>query len=106
MAHLNALPSALPDPHITVMTWSPVQELSSRQRSVEWTQMRDTNVQKAGEALESARATLSSCAGDIQQHAAHLQQWLECQRADLAQSEDALYRAGMPETSFPHWYRE
>ncbi len=62
--------------------------------------MRDYDVQKADKALEMAQATLTSCAGDIRQHAADLQNWLDIQQADAIQLEDAVVAAGMPPATF------
>ncbi len=72
-----------------------MQELSTRQRSLEWTRVRNNTIEKADEALELAQDTLTSCAGDIQQHASDLQHWFASQQADLTQPEDAYATAGM-----------
>ena len=64
-------------------------------RSEEWKQAHASRLQEADSTLELGKATLASCASNVQEHAGALQQWLTSQQTDVPEPEDAHDISGM-----------
>jgi len=76
-----------------------VQEVSTMRKSDEWSQTRQLRLEEGSRGVELAKATLRGAGKKIQEHAAHLQHWLNTQQADSTKADIGQLQAGMISSS-------